>query len=282
MDTLFDSSAPVLRLPVPCTQEKYELETLIKFLNSNSSFPQDQPKIIEVGAFLGGTVYAWAKHLGNNPQIGVVENFKDIYKVQFPVPGFDKCPNPSEIEALWQTWGNVRLFHGDSIHVLFSVRSHFDDADFCFIDGDHELSAVIRDYSIYSDMVAENGFIALHDIQDCADIPENQVQRFWEHLKRMGNTTWEFKASSKWMGIGVIQKDVNFVPINRYALTGTELKTVGDEMETVPFHTLWENKPMTWQTRHDIYDYILLNSRPTIQTCQIHDLWMNTKHDLSF
>lgn len=282
MDTLFDSSAPVLRLPVPCTQEKSELETLIKFLNSNPDFPQDQPKIIEIGAFLGGTVYAWAKHLGNNPKIGVVENFKDIYKVEFPVPGFDKCPSPMEVQELWQTWGNVRLFHGDSLLTRTYVQPHFQDANFCFIDGDHELSAVIRDYSIYSSMVAEKGFIALHDIQDCVDIPENQVQRFWEHLKRMGNTAWEFKASSKWMGIGVIQKDENFVPIHRFALTGTELKAVGDEMETVPFHTLWENKPMTWPNRSDIYDYILKNPRPNVQSCFVVDLWMNTTHDFGF
>jgi predicted O-methyltransferase YrrM len=56
------------------------------------------------------------------------------------------------------------------------------EVDFLFIDGDHTYEGVKQDFEMYSELVAEDGIIALHDI---ATHPNDQavVQRRRQNLK---------------------------------------------------------------------------------------------------
>jgi predicted O-methyltransferase YrrM len=77
--------------------------------------------------------------------------------------------------------------------------------DFLLIDGDHTYKGAKQDYRMYSPLVRKGGAVALHDICDHPYIPECQVKRVWDEVKK-GKKHLEFidKDVHTWGGIGVI------------------------------------------------------------------------------
>lgn len=77
--------------------------------------------------------------------------------------------------------------------------------DFLFLDGDHSLEGVSRDWFMYSPLVKPGGCVAFHDIVD-TDFTRSVgvgVPEFWRMLIGVGKR--EFCAQMPWGGIGVVE-----------------------------------------------------------------------------
>jgi predicted O-methyltransferase YrrM len=217
MHNLFDPTDPVLRLPVPCTQEKTELENLI--LRVQRIEPR---RILEIGGFLGGTVYAWIAHTQAR-EVHVIEDFEGLRSIPenaYPIKGFEHVPQwplfPHEVKDQWRIWAfdntkNVIPHEANSHEYFDSLKECFPDEehpfDFLFIDGDHSYEGAKEDFYLYSKLVRPGGIVALHDIINYAEVPENNVQPLWEEIKADFNyKTVELvsRPNQNWMGIGVV------------------------------------------------------------------------------
>jgi predicted O-methyltransferase YrrM len=198
MDNLFDPSDPILRVPVPCTQSKKEIEDVVRFLQE-----RNVKSIVEIGAFFGGTTYIWAKHLQPESFI-VLDDYSGVDATPFPVEHFPFKPSREDLEALWKSWGVTEVLWGKSQDYM-RVDEH--TTDFLFIDGDHSYEGVKADFDRYAPLVKPGGFIGFHDIINYEGVPENNVEPFWKELKERYENCWEFfsEPDQKWMGIGIIQ-----------------------------------------------------------------------------
>lgn len=200
MDNLFMTTEGPLVLPVPCTQERTELENLIRTVREINP-----TRVVEIGAFLGGTTYCWATHLGDGVKVAAVDDYETIAQVQYPVKGYNSLPTRWTLQELWREWGDVECFFGKSAEVYPDVQAQFDGCDFLFIDGDHSYEGAKRDFELYGGLVRPGGLIALHDIINYSGVPENNVQPLWEEIKQGHETTELFSREGQtWMGIGVV------------------------------------------------------------------------------
>ena len=85
--------------------------------------------------------------------------------------------------------------------------------DLLFIDGDHTYEGVRRDFEMYSPLVKPGGLIALHDILPHPDVPDCDVDRFWnDDVIALDGYFWEFcepdeyhPTFGQWGGIGVLE-----------------------------------------------------------------------------
>lgn len=90
--------------------------------------------------------------------------------------------------------GKTRLFPHfapDAMIVPLKADSHAEETrdaveaaldghavDFVYIDGDHSYEGVKRDFESYVSLVADDGIVGLHDI----DNPNTGISRFWAEL----------------------------------------------------------------------------------------------------
>ena len=93
----------------------------------------------------------------------------------------------------------------DALAAILDGRS----VDFLMIDGDHTYEGVATDYRMYSQLVADGGLIAFHDILPHPQVPDCQVDRLWAELKASSEHV-EFtdaeddRGWGQWGGIGVL------------------------------------------------------------------------------
>lgn len=103
------------------------------------------------------------------------------------------------------------LIRGKSkdVKIISQVKSILNGqkADFLFIDGDHSLNGVKKDYQIYSPFVKKGGLIGFHDI--CHHDPklDCHVDKYWNKIK-VGEKYQEIVENYQqgWAGIGLIYK----------------------------------------------------------------------------
>lgn len=87
-----------------------------------------------------------------------------------------------------------------------TILSH-DTVDLLFIDGDHRLEAVRRDFELWRDLVRPGGTIVLHDILPHHRIETCQVHILWDAIRRAHPAhVTEIVASREqgWAGIGIL------------------------------------------------------------------------------
>jgi predicted O-methyltransferase YrrM len=80
-------------------------------------------------------------------------------------------------------------------------------ADILFIDGDHRIDGVTRDFTLWRDLVAPGGTIVFHDIIAKVGDPESQVDQLWRQVVRdYPGQTREIihDAAQGWAGIGLL------------------------------------------------------------------------------
>lgn len=80
--------------------------------------------------------------------------------------------------------------------------------DFMLIDGDHSYEGVKQDYHSYSQLLAPDGIIALHDILPNLSDPSIDVNRFWEELEAEATQQTERITSfpdQRAFGIGLVR-----------------------------------------------------------------------------
>lgn len=74
---------------------------------------------------------------------------------------------------------------------------------FLSIDGDHTYEGVKQDFKMYSGLVER--VIALNDIVHHPCVPDCQVDRFWEEIKRKyKNKEIISSKNQNWAGIGIV------------------------------------------------------------------------------
>jgi predicted O-methyltransferase YrrM len=83
-------------------------------------------------------------------------------------------------------------------------------ADVLFIDGDHRLEGVTRDFELWRDLVAPGGTIVFHDIIDKIGDADSQVSHLWRQIVRdYPGRTREIvhDPAQGWAGIGLLRWD---------------------------------------------------------------------------
>jgi predicted O-methyltransferase YrrM len=74
--------------------------------------------------------------------------------------------------------------------------------DFLFVDGDHSLEGVTRDYELYAPLVRPGGVVAFHDIVPGPAEWVGGVPEFWSAL-RSGRDVREFVEDWSQGGFGI-------------------------------------------------------------------------------
>lgn len=183
------------------SQQKAEIVALLSLLR------ELQPKYLcEIGSFRGGTLALFCQVADPKARILALDlNFKP--------------EQPKVLRYFARPGQRITFLKGDSHapETLEQVRRWLGihQLDFLFIDGDHSLDGVTRDFEMYSPLVRAGGVIAFHDIvldyRTRYGIKTRsftgEVPQFWAYLKQKWPDTHEFIADPEQdgFGIGVIE-----------------------------------------------------------------------------
>jgi len=83
------------------------------------------------------------------------------------------------------------------------------ELDLLFIDGDHSLEGVRRDFEMYAPLVRDGGIIALHDIVDGPEEDVGGVPEFWRSLRHLETTELVEDREQGGYGIGIVRHNVS-------------------------------------------------------------------------
>ncbi|HKU45130.1 MAG TPA: class I SAM-dependent methyltransferase [Polyangiales bacterium] len=165
-----------------------------------------RPKVVvEIGTASGGTLLMWSRivqrrvisvdlpggiHGGGYPE-RKARLFREFVRDR---PGIQLdliCASSQDVATRDRV---ARLLGSERIDILF-------------IDGDHRLAGVSRDYELWRELVAPGGHIVFHDIVPNTRVPTSQVDVFWRQLRSQHpDRTREIVAARDqgWAGIGIL------------------------------------------------------------------------------
>ena len=164
-----------------------ELESFLLFLQERNKEYKIK-NIVEIGSYMGGTLWAWNQVL---PEANVIS---------IDLGSLDNIDLESQIRAKGI---KAKLLKADS--QLESTREELlklldGPIDCLFIDADHDYDHPKREFDLYSYLIAPYGFVAFHDI---VPHPQHGIYKFYEELKTKYKTE-EIIGSHGWGGIGVV------------------------------------------------------------------------------
>jgi len=165
--------------------------------------------VVEIGTMRGGTFWLWCQ---------LAQSDARVASIDLPGGEFGGGYRPKDVKR-FRTYGRrkqeLHFFRKDSqqesTRDLLIERIDHMPIDFLFIDGDHRLRGVKRDYELYAPLVRRGGLIAFHDILRHPKVPECQVHKFWRQV-RQGNRVKEYidkdddRGWGVWGGIGLLYK----------------------------------------------------------------------------
>lgn len=222
LDTVLDVKPGYRPYQVFTMQLRDEIRTLTNLVK------KEQPEsVLEIGTAKGGSFYIWCRHL---------DSVDRLISLDLPGGQFGGGYDEKKASLFNEFSPSKRLdFVRSNSHQYdtFEEVSDLVDGgiDFLFIDGDHTLEGVKRDFEMYSELVSDGGIIALHDIaphpndeevvekrrQNIEDIeerhlvwgeghPDCNVDKFWAELVDEYETK-EIISHPKqtWAGIGVVR-----------------------------------------------------------------------------
>lgn len=175
--------------------------------------------VLEIGLFLGGTLYVWTRGLDTTERLVSVDQ---------PVWNDLVHARRSDFCAAFSDTAPIDVVYGDSHaeRTEAEIAEGFSEpVDFLFIDGDHTYEGVKQDFETYRRLVGDGGIVAFHDIKRHAtdreekrarlrrvdDLEERYVtvgdpawgvSEFWEEV-RTDYDTREFLSHPKQMGAGI-------------------------------------------------------------------------------
>jgi cephalosporin hydroxylase len=185
-------------------QKKKEWINFIQKITENNNLTY----CLEIGCYDGGTTIFLSNVVKN--LITIDQPFPARFdSYQYKIPESPLCGTD-----LLKTKCNFNYISGNShrIETLESVKEILGDnkLDLLFIDGDHTYLGVKQDYEMYSKLVKNNGYIALHDIHE-SDFHKSHgcfVHEFWQELISDGRENFVFYDNSEndvWGGIGLVK-----------------------------------------------------------------------------
>lgn len=161
--------------------------------------------VVEIGTHRGGTLVCWA---------AVSAPAAHLVSIDLPLPAEGMGTTDRDlahVRSLLKGGRRLTAIRADShlpstlAQVQETIAGHA--VDFLWIDGDHSDAGVRQDFSMYAPLVRPGGLIALHDINESACVPANQVHGFWQELKTRYRTR-EF-VDQNWpgggMGVGILE-----------------------------------------------------------------------------
>ena len=162
-------------------QNPWEIGELMKRVRA-----KQPPVIVEIGTAKGGTLFLFCQHAADDATI-----------ISLDLPfGRNGGGYPKWKEKLYAKFAKP----GQTLH-LMRANSHLDETrtrieallkgrkiDVLMIDADHSYEGVKRDYDLYSPLLADDGFIAMHDVILNRFDPEIEVHKFWDELKATEKT----------------------------------------------------------------------------------------------
>lgn len=164
------------------SQDAFELSKLLEIVDRIK--PE---KILEIGVHRGGSIKAWRTAWPEAFVVGVDIDFDELeYK------DFEKVLGDSHDPATKEKFSTVGQF------------------DFIFIDGDHTLTGVHKDFEMYGSLIRPGGIIAFHDImRDPTRVPYHagvHCREFFDEIKKKHANIeiWNGTAGDDGPGIGVI------------------------------------------------------------------------------
>jgi predicted O-methyltransferase YrrM len=181
-------------------QNPWEIGELMKRVRAK------QPRVIvEIGTAKGGTLFLFCQHAADDATI-----------ISLDLPfGRNGGGYPKWKEKLYAKFAKP----GQTLH-LMRANSHLDETrtrieallkgrkiDVLMIDADHSYEGVKRDYDLYSPLLADDGFIAMHDVILNRFDPEIEVHRFWDELKATEKTeelVHDYGQGN--LGIGIVRR----------------------------------------------------------------------------
>lgn len=168
-------------------QKERELAILIDFL-----MRQKLRNVLEIGGMHGGTMWVW-KQLAVGKLI-CVDNFTLEGRMEH-------APNDG-----WR-FVNEDSHLDDTRNKVVDILGT-ETVDLLFIDGDHSLDGVTKDFLLYSPLVSEGGIIVLHDTACPHDnIEAHNIIPLWNQLTRSYLHFHIFDPEGNdgnWGGIGVL------------------------------------------------------------------------------
>ncbi len=181
-------------------QNPWEIGELMKRVR------EKQPRVIvEIGTAKGGTLFLFCQHAADDATI-----------ISLDLPfGRNGGGYPKWKEKLYAKFAKP----GQTLH-LMRANSHLDETrtrieallkgrkiDVLMIDADHSYEGVKRDYDLYSPLLADDGFIAMHDVILNRFDPEIEVHKFWDELKATEKTeelVHDYGQGN--LGIGIVRR----------------------------------------------------------------------------
>jgi predicted O-methyltransferase YrrM len=191
-------------------QKKAEIVSLLRLLEQSPPM-----SIAEIGTATGGTLFMLTQVAAPDATI-----------VSVDLPGGRVGGASSLARNRYPLW-RTRLYrgfgrHDQSLHVIRAdsrdastveeVRRRLPEGqvDFLFIDGDHSYEGVRRDFELYSQLAADGGLVAFHDIVPSRPGGHGDpggVPVFWREVKNHRTVEAEFIEDPDWgsCGVGVIR-----------------------------------------------------------------------------
>jgi Methyltransferase domain len=167
------------------TQEKSEISHLLDWLSKR---PQPHA-VLEIDTCNGGTLFCWCALAVPDAPVINLDLPGGIHGGGYPywkIFLYRRFAEPGQ---------KIHLLRGDSHEpaVLEAVKKllPLGGLGFLFIDGDHTLDGVQRDYEMFSPLVKFGRTSIFHDISAHRREYNCHVDKFWNELKQ-GRECWEF------------------------------------------------------------------------------------------
>lgn len=165
--------------------------------------------VLEIGSWKGGTTYLWTQlayrkvvsiDLPMGP-FGGADAHMDDAACAARTATLRSCIGPDEDRLVYILANSQLAATRDAVIAALDGESF----DFMFIDGDHTLSAIARDFELYYPLLASGGWIAFHDINDTPWHRQNgcEVDKFWASLT---GEKREWNVHGYFGGIGAMRK----------------------------------------------------------------------------
>jgi predicted O-methyltransferase YrrM len=176
--------------PVPILQWQWEFQAVLDLYEERKPM-----KVVEVGTYHGGTLYHWLSKATPGATVISIDSY--VTGVDNSGMYQDWCPTDVELIAI----------RGDSRKVWIDQGHLLRDTDWLFIDAGHTFNEVLDDWQSYSQFVAPNGVVLLHDIVPGGEQhPELEVHQLWRQIQAKGYVTQEVISDhvADWGGIGIV------------------------------------------------------------------------------
>ncbi|WP_051283996.1 class I SAM-dependent methyltransferase [Desulforegula conservatrix] len=199
VNAVFDDFDSILT-PLQIKSEIHELLEILKNSGANN--------LLEIGSANGGTLFLFSGCVRPNAKLVGIDvpfgRFKTTYSIAR--------------RALFKSFigkkQKLRIIERNSQDIsTLTVAERFISGrkfDFIFIDGDHSLEGVKKDFELYSHIVKDGGLICFHDIVHHPPGTVShaaEVDVFWNSIKSGYDHLEIIESDSQiWGGIGVIIK----------------------------------------------------------------------------